>query len=300
MTRFFRTSLSVSLALGLSAWAAAWAAPNPGPAAQQKQESGQAKQGQAGQQGSQAAPAGQPNPEEIRALQAIQNELDPDKTIQMVSDFEKKFPGSRGLSFSYLKVAGAYQEKGDLQHSVEYGEKSLKLDQNNPIALVFVASLLPEPKSLEGNELDKEKKLTQAEEYANRALQLAAQFTKQPNMTEEQYQQFKGAISGSAHSSLGMVHMQRSAMALTGVDRAELAKAQAEYKLAVSLSPRPDPYVYYRMGESYAGDGKTGEAIEAFSKASEVGEGTPLKKLADDRVEELKKGKSATKPPAKP
>ncbi len=263
----------------------------------QKPPAAQEKQGQSSQQG--AAPA-QNVREEAQAFEAIQNELDPDRTVQLVNDFAKKFPNSGALALVYLRGAFAYRQKNDVSKVVEYGEKSLKTQAENPVALILVASTLPEPQSFQGSDLDKEKKLTQAAEYGNKALQLIEKMPKQPNMTDEQNQQSKATLSGWAHSSLGLIHLQRASMALTGVDHEELAKAQQEYKSAVSASPRPEASDYYRLGEAYARDEKIDEAIDAFSKASQLGEGTELKKLADEQIERLKKAKSEAKPAAKP
>ncbi len=256
----------------------------------------QGKQGQGGQQGGQGAIS----QAETQAFQEIQSELDQDKQIQLVNDFEKKYPDSKGLPFAYLVAAEAYRQKGDVERVVEYGEKSIKLKDDNPVALLLVASVLPEPQSLRGNGLDKEKKLSEAEEYANRAIKLIDQIPKLANLTDEQFQKSKAQLASWAHSSLGMVHLQRSTMGLTGTDPEELVKAEKEYQAAVSMTDRPNPGDYFRMAEAFRSDGKTDEAIEAFSKASQLDQGGGIKALADKAIEELKKKKTPEKPPAKP
>jgi tetratricopeptide (TPR) repeat protein len=89
-------------------------------------------------------------------------------------------------------------------------------------------------------------------------------------------------------------------MGLAGPDKDELVKAEQEYTTAVTTTDRPDPRDYYRLGEAYSIDGKIDEAIAAFTKAAELGQGTMIKQYADKQVEALKarKGQSAT--PAKP
>jgi len=78
---------------------------------------------------------------------------------------------------------------------------------------------------------------------------------------------------------LGMVHLQRD----------EPDKAIEEFKTAVSQEAAPDPQIYYRLGEVYANEDKKAEALEAFTKASELGRGTPIQDLADQEIEKLKK-----------
>ena len=89
-------------------------------------------------------------------------------------------------------------------------------------------------------------------------------------------------------------------MALQGPDHGELTKAEQAYKEAVTPPDSADPQDYYRLGEAYKLDGKTDEAIEAFSKASELGQDTVIKTYADQQIEGLKKKKAAANPPAKP
>lgn len=257
--------------------------------------------GPAGRAARAAAGGGAPiTPQEGRDIQAIQNELDPDRQIQMVGDFEKKFPNSSLLTYVYFFAANAYQQKGQIEQVVEYGEKSLKLKADNLLSLIIMADMLPQPQNLRGNQVDKANKLSQAETYANEALQLIEQLPKQPNEADEQFQKRKASLSAEPHSALGMVHLERSSMALEAPDPTELAKASEEYKKAVSLAERPNPQDYYRMGEAYALLKDADQAIEAFSKASELGQGTVLKTYADQRIEDLKKKKAQAKPAAKP
>lgn len=266
----------------------------------QGSQGAQQKEGQQGPGGAQPPARPQISQEEIQAFQAIQNELDPDRAIQLVNDFEKKFPSSRGLPDVYLKAASFYQQKGDLNHAAEYGEKSLKIFAENPVALILVASILPQPASLQGSDLIKEKKLAEAEEYATKALKLIEQLPKQPNIPEEQWNEGKATLSSMAHSSLGMVHLQRSATSLTGADPEELAKAEKEYQAAVSITKNIDPADYFRLGEVEEKVGKVDAAKEAYKNAGKADQGGQIKALADQAIERLEKKKGEAKPPAKP
>jgi tetratricopeptide (TPR) repeat protein len=84
------------------------------------------------------------------------------------------------------------------------------------------------------------------------------------------------------------------------MDPGELTKAEKEYEAAVSITDTPTPADYFRLGEAYRSHGKVDEAIQAFSKASELDENGGIKPLADKAAEELKSRKPAAKPPAKP
>jgi len=89
--------------------------------------------------------------EEAMGFKTMEHELDPDRRLRMVDEFESRFPKSQFLSYVYLQAAKAYQEKSDLNKLVEYGEKSLKQDPDNVFSLVVVALALPQPRMLQGS-----------------------------------------------------------------------------------------------------------------------------------------------------
>ncbi len=278
-----------------------------GQGAPQGQQGQAAPQGQQGQQSQPAAPAGQaapqPTKQEVDDWNALRQEastgLDFDRVIQLADDFEKKYPNSQMLTYVDMFAASAYQQKSDIDKSILYGEKSLKLKPDNLMTLIILADLLPTPQATKGNPADKDKKLSEAETYANRALQLITQMPKQPNETDDQLKKRKDALSADLHSALGMVHLQRSAEGLTGTDKDELAKAEQEYKLATATD-KPSAQDFYRLGEVYESDGKIDEAIDAFGKASQAGQGGPIQPYADKKIQDLKKQKPQPAPPAKP
>ncbi|MBI1941431.1 MAG: hypothetical protein HYS33_07995 [Acidobacteria bacterium] len=232
-------------------------------------------------------------PEESTDFESIRNELDPDRVLQLADDFATKYPNSQLLSWVYTFAANACQQKGEIERVVEYGDKSLKLKPDNLLSLLIVASMLPQPQLMRGSNLDKEKKLSQAETYANQALELIEALPQQPNEAAEEFNQRKASLRMEPHSALGMVHLQRAGMGLEGADQEELAQASEEFEKAVASTPRPNPQDYYRLGEAYALQNKLDQAIQAFTKAGELGQGTIIKTYADQKVEELTKKKAA-------
>lgn len=285
MGKVARSSSVLCLAAVILAWAtdSLWA--------QTKPASPGSKQGQ-GQQGQ--APAG-PSQQQVKDAQAIQGELDPDKLMQMVNEFVAKYPESPFLSDVYFYAANAAQQKGDIGKIIDYGEKSLKARSDNFGALLLMATVLPLPQAAQGADADK--RLAEAEADANKAMQMISQLSKPPNLTDEQFQQNKEAVTAQAHAALGMVHLERASQGLSGPDAAELSKAQKEYQAAVSGS-NPNPEDYFRLGEAYAMDNKIDQAIEAFTKASQLSQGQ-LQALADQRLKTMKEKKAASAAPPK-
>ena len=279
-----------------------WAAPlgQAAAAPQSAQKPAAPAAGQPGQTGQPAQPAGPTmTPEERQAFQDLASEasagLDPERVLKLADDFEKKYPSSPMLSGVYTFEASAYEAKNDLPKVVEAGEKSLKLNGDNLSSLLILSSVLPQPQVAKGD--DKEKKLNEAEADANHALELITQgkyIPKGANETDDAYKKRTNAIASEPHASLGMVHLQRATLALGGgMDQSELTKAAQEFKQSVEMTDHPEPQHYYRLGEVYKHQNKIDDAIAAFSKASELSQGTGLQQYADKQIDELKKAKAA-------
>ncbi|HUI40530.1 MAG TPA: hypothetical protein VL523_01030 [Terriglobia bacterium] len=259
-------------------------------------------------QGGQAPPAGQTtpppkpqaSPEEIKAYNALRTELDPNRQVELVDQFAKTYPASTMLSDVYFFGAYAFQQQGKIDKVLEYGAKSLQANPDNWKSLLTMATMLPEPQDMaHGSDADKEKKLSDAENDANRALQLVAGLSG-GNLTPDQLAQLKTTVNVQAHEALGMTHMQRATMGLSGPDPQELAKAEQEYKTANAASNQPNPADFFRLGEIYQMENKTDDAIGAFTQASKLGQGTAIQNLADQEIQNLKKQKDQTAAPAKP
>jgi len=248
-----------------------------------------------GQGGTQEVPR-----EQAQAFEVIKGELDPDKTIALGEDFIKKYPDSPLFPFVCFFTANGYQQKGDVEKVVECTGKGLKLKPDNLACLIMRVGMLPQPQYLNNHPADRDKILQEAETDANRALQLVTQVPKQPTEADADYQKRLTDTTSQIHGSLGMVHLERAADSLTGPDKAELAKAEQEFKTAVASTAHPYPGDYFYMGEAYKLDGKLDDAIEAYTKAGQVGQGTMIKTYADQQIEKMKKlkaqGSAAPKP----
>jgi tetratricopeptide (TPR) repeat protein len=219
------------------------------------------------------------NFEEAMGYKTIENELDPGRRLRMVAEFQRRFPSSELLSSVYAQAAKACQQQGDLSGVVEYGEKSLKLDSNNLFSLLMVAMALPQPRMLQGDAQQTAQQLATAKADADHALRLIAALPAQPNEDGDHLRKRKDALSSDAHTALATVYMERD----------ETDKSIDQFKTAISLTPKPNPQLYFRLGEVYTRSGKKDEAIAAFTKAAELGHGTVLQQYAEERLAQLKK-----------
>jgi tetratricopeptide (TPR) repeat protein len=296
-----------SQAQGQSQQPAQGTQPSAPPSGQASQSTQQTQGGQATQNG-QPAPSGQGQaapgapaftPEENKAYNAIKNELDPVRQLQLVDDFAKKYP-NQPLILSEVYFYGAYasQQQNNVAKAVDYGYKSLESNPTNLRSLLMMSGLLPQPQVMQGSDSEKEKKLTDAETDANKALQEIPDL-KQPNMPPDQISKAKASLESQAHASLGMVHLQRAMMGLTGADPQELGKSEQEYKASVTGTEKPNAEDYFRLGEVYEMENKADDAIDAFTQCSKLSQG-PLQTMAGQQIDKLKKAKAQSPPPAKP
>jgi len=232
------------------------------------------------------------DPTQAQRLDAIMGELKPDKAIRLVDDFARKYPTSTALTYAYSFAASAYQQKGDAEKVAEYADKSLKVEPNNLMSLMLSVEVLPLPQYINKHPADRGKILRQAQNEADRALQLIPQIPKQPEEADADYHGRLAALASEVHGALGTVHLELASGAPGGPDKAELAKAEQEFQTAVTTTRHPDPRDYYRMGEAYGVEGKWDDAIQAFTKAGQLGQGTVIKAYANEQVAQLKKRKA--------
>jgi tetratricopeptide (TPR) repeat protein len=238
--------------------------------------------------------------DESADFKALQTELDPDKAVAAAEAFVQKHPHSEILTFVYAFEANAYQMKGDVANLVETAEKSLALKKDNLMSLLLVAYAIPTPQFIKLHGPDEDTQLTKAETYAQQAILAVNDLKKPATESDADFAKRKAIYIADVHADLGLVHLQRAQEGLEGLDKDELAKAEKEYRLAVTGVDHPDPSAYYRMGEACRLQGKTDDAIAAFTKASELGKGTVVQQYADDAIQRLKAAQAQPGAPAHP
>src|SRR5580698_11012598 len=90
-------------------------------------------------------PAGTP---EDQALAAISNEQDTQKKLAMYQDFLQKFSSNpAAVAYGNWQLSQAYQATGDLQKSLDYGDKALAGSPHNLDILVSQSTVALQVKS---------------------------------------------------------------------------------------------------------------------------------------------------------
>ena len=86
--------------------------------------------------------------DEDHALQEISNQQDAAKKLAMYQDFVQKFSANpQAVAYGDWQLAQAYQASGDLQKSLDYGDKALAASPHNLDILVSQASTAQQAKS---------------------------------------------------------------------------------------------------------------------------------------------------------
>jgi tetratricopeptide (TPR) repeat protein len=86
--------------------------------------------------------------DEDRALQAISSEQDATKKVSLYQDFVQKFSANpQAVAYGDWQLAQTYQGYGDLQKSLEYGDKALAASPHNLDILVSQSNTAQEAKN---------------------------------------------------------------------------------------------------------------------------------------------------------
>lgn len=206
--------------------------------------------------GAPAAPKG-PQPKSQAELTALQTlfaaQGNPDAMIKAAEDLLVKFADTEFKETAFTMEAGAYQEKRDNTKAQLFAEKALEINPNSLNANIMMADILV---STTGeNDLDKNEKLTRADKHANNTIQILSTLAKpNPQLTDEQWVEFKKSMVGRSHSSMGLANLTRK----------KYDAAVAEFKIANENDPQPAYLV--RQASALQLAGKNDEALAIVDK----------------------------------
>lgn len=197
--------------------------------------------------------------EEFAAYRRFIREPNPEEQIRIIEDFLLEYPDSELKEYAFQAATQAYQAKNDYPRVLTYGELTLAENPDNLVALLILASAIAERTGK--NDEDREEKLTQAEEYARRALDVLPRMPQPAGVTAARWEQTKREAAASAHAALGMVNLIRE----------DFVVAESELKRSADLASQPDPVTFYRLGLCYSFQKKYDLAVEALDRADSVG-----------------------------
>jgi hypothetical protein len=200
------------------------------------------------------------NPKEEADYKALNTTPDsnPDKKIQLGTQFVQKYPGSRYEESAMNQVVQAYYAKQDWNNFYSLADKAVAKDPDDVDVLTVVGWVIPH--LYKSDDPDASKKLDKAESYEKHAIDVIPTLTKPDTMTDEQFAEAKSGKLAEAHSGLGLVYFRQQ----------DFPNSVKELQLATIGNTSPDPTDLYALGAGLMQLNKNSDAADAFAKCGEV------------------------------
>jgi len=250
--------------LGMLAVAVLVAAQQQPATTQQTQPAG--AQGAAQQGAAPAQPQGKRPPQaktqpEFDAYNAaMASQKDPAAMEKAADDFATKFPQSELRVLLYKAAMRAYQNANNGDKMSEMAQKLLKLDPDDPEALIGSAEVTAE--RTRTTDLDKDQRFAQATKSAQHALETIDTDVAIPAGTpQNQIDAYKGLLRSTAYSILGTIQY----------DQEKYAEAEGFFRKSIDAYPaQPDPVVVLRLALALDKQGKYQDALKEANRAVEL------------------------------
>ena len=225
------------------------------------------------------------NQKEGEAIMLMFQTQDPDARIVAANNLITKFAETEFKATALYVAAFSYQQKGDIENSIVYAEKSLETDPKFFGAMLIISTGLAQ--RTKEFDLDREEKLGRADKMANAALAMIPTAPKpNPGIPDDQWEVAKKDFMSQAHESLGMAALVRK----------KFDVCDSEFTLALANSQQPDPSTMVRLGSCNMKIQKWDEATAALDKALADPTAVPaVKKAATELKMDIAKAKAATK-----
>lgn len=192
---------------------------------------------------------------EAQAIQTMFSAHTADERIAAAENVLTKYADTEFKSVALLFEAASYEEKGDWENAIVFGERAIDADPKNYQALLLVAQqTVGHTKEFD---LDKAEKLAKVDKDATAAIAAVKDAPKpRKELSDEQWAAAQKDAISQAHSLLGI-------SAMTGK---KYDVAATEFKAAIEGAAKPDPATMVRLGMALSNDGKYDEAIAQFDK----------------------------------
>ena len=225
---------------------------------------------------------------------AIANTNDPAAVEKAAEAFATKYPDSELRVLLYEAAMQSYQRANNADKMMEMGRKVLKIDPDEPTALVGVAQVLAE--RTRDTDLDKDQRLDEAMKLAQRSLTTVdTDIAPRADTPQDKIDAYKGVLRSSAYAIMGTLEFNKE----------KYADAENFYRKSIDAFPAQlDPVVVLRLALALDKQGKYPEALKEANHAVQLTqEGTTAGGLARrerDRLVQLTGGTPtpASKPPA--
>ncbi|MFB3826069.1 MAG: tetratricopeptide repeat protein [Bryobacteraceae bacterium] len=260
--------------------------------AQQAQQPAQAPAAAPAQSATPIAKQPQPKSKgEVEALQAMFGAQDPDSRIKAADNLVTKFADTEFKAIALFFAAASYEQKGDFEKVILYGERTLEADPKNYSAMLMLARNIAQ--RTREFDLDREEKLAKVAKYVKDAQEAINTAPKpNPSLTDEQWAGAKKDLSAQGHEALGMAAMARK----------QYDVAANEFKTSSEMASQVDPATLVRLGAAYNLAGKPDLAIPVLDKVLAMPDAHPtVKQFAQaEKVRATQAKAGGAKPAAAP
>jgi tetratricopeptide (TPR) repeat protein len=220
---------------------------------------------------------------------AMANQKDPAAMEKAADDFASKYPDSELRGLLFKTAMRGYQGANNGDKMLATAQKLLKVDPDDPEALIASAEVIAE--RTRDTDLDKDQRFAQATKDAQHALETIDTDVPIPaNIPQAQIDAYKSLLRSSAYSILGTIQY----------DQEKYADAQAYLQKSIDAYPsQPDPVVVLRLALALDKQGKYQEALKEANQAVELTqEGTPTGTTARHERDRLMQLTGSTIPAA--
>jgi tetratricopeptide (TPR) repeat protein len=206
---------------------------------------------------------------ELDALKAIDAAPSIDVKLQKTDDFLAAFPDSDYKQYLLDRAAEIAADKNDYPLTMAWGQRDLDGNPNSFVAMLSLAKTTAA--TTKEFDLDKEKKLADAEKWVNSALDLLKTVPRPAWFPEDKWPVVKKYYESSGHQTLGMIAMARK----------KFDAAAAEFQTAFDIMPEPAYLIH--VGEASIKGGKYDNAIGAYDKVLATPDLNPVVKQVAER-----------------
>ncbi len=197
---------------------------------------------------------------EYDALKAIEAAYDPESQITAVHTLLTTFKNTEFKEWANFMAMNAYSKMNDFENMLLYGEQTLAINPEHAEVLTALAYAIPT--RTKQFDLDKEAKLSKAEDFARRALRLIPTTEKpNPEVPDEQWLTVKKNLMSQAHDSLGLVAFMRG----------DFAAAEQAFQQSLEVATDQNAMTFYHYANTLKHAGQTDKALEIAEKSIAAG-----------------------------
>ncbi len=201
--------------------------------------------------------------EEMDAFMAIQNAATADVRASASSDFIAKHPKSEAIGLASYMAMLSYSELNDFESMLLYGDMTLANDPTPGVKVGTLVSLANAiPNRTKEFDLDKEEKLSKAEDYAKEAMALIPTLPKlDPNLDEDAWLQTKMDFMSQCHEAVGLVLLARK----------DFPGAEGALRKALEVSPQPVAFTMFNLAKALFEQGKKEDGAAMADRCTAAG-----------------------------